>query len=84
MKRAFYIIGGLTLAISIPSALQAQTTQPKDPTMNRTVAVSYTHLDVYKRQVRQKYPSVVLLRQILTYTFFSFYFFEKKGRQRCV
>mgnify|MGYP007090604654 CR=1 FL=1 len=30
MKRAFYIIGGLTLAISIPSALQAQTTQPKD------------------------------------------------------
>lgn len=29
MKRAFYIIGGLTLAISIPSALQAQTTQPK-------------------------------------------------------
>ena len=37
MKRAFYIIGGLTLAISIPSALQAQTTQPKDTTMNRTV-----------------------------------------------
>ena len=36
MKRAFYIIGGLTLAISIPSALQAQTTQPKDTTMNRT------------------------------------------------
>ena len=33
MKRAFYIIGGLTLAISIPSALQAQTTQPKDTTM---------------------------------------------------
>ena len=39
MKRAFYIIGGLTLAISIPSALQAQTTQPKDTTMNRTVVV---------------------------------------------
>ena len=39
MKRAFYIIGGLTLAISIPSALQAQTTQPKDTTMNRTVVL---------------------------------------------
>ena len=39
MKRAFYIIGGLTLAISIPSALKAQTTQPKDTTMKRTLVL---------------------------------------------
>ena len=36
MKRSLYIIGGLALAISMPSGLQAQTTQPKDTTMNRT------------------------------------------------
>ena len=46
MKRAFYIIGGLTLAISIPSALQAQTTQPKDTTMNRTVVVEQEYLSL--------------------------------------
>ena len=39
MKRSFYIIGGITLAISMPSHLLAQTTQPKDTTMNRTVVV---------------------------------------------
>lgn len=39
MKRFHYIIGGLAWAISLPSGLQAQTTQPKDTTMNRTVVV---------------------------------------------
>ena len=39
MKRSHYIIGGLALAISMPSCLQAQTTQPKDTTMTRTVVV---------------------------------------------
>ena len=39
MKRSLYIIGGITLAISMPSHLLAQTTQPKDTTMNRTVVV---------------------------------------------
>lgn len=33
MKRSHYIIGGLALAMSMPSCLQAQTTQPKDTTM---------------------------------------------------
>ena len=39
MKRSHYIIGGLALAMSMPSSLQAQTTQPKDTTMTRTVVV---------------------------------------------
>ena len=39
MKRSLYIIGGITLAISMPSHLLAQTTQSKDTTMNRTVVV---------------------------------------------
>ena len=39
MKRSHYIIGGLALAMSMPSCLQAQTTQPKDTTMTRTVVV---------------------------------------------
>ena len=39
MKHSLSIIGGLALAISMPSVLQAQTTQPKDTTMNRTVVV---------------------------------------------
>ncbi len=37
MRRSHYIIGALALVISMPYALQAQTTQPKDTTMNRTV-----------------------------------------------
>lgn len=41
MKRINYIIGAfaLTWAMSTPASLQAQTTQPKDTTMNRTVVV---------------------------------------------
>lgn len=39
MKHSLSIIGGLALTISMPSVLQAQTTQPKDTTMNRTVVV---------------------------------------------
>ena len=39
MKRSLYIAGGLTLAALMPFELQAQTTQPKDTTMNRTVVV---------------------------------------------
>ena len=42
MKRSHYIIGGLALAISMPSCLQAQTTQPKDTTTTvRVIVVSF-------------------------------------------
>lgn len=39
MKRILYIAGGFTLAFLMPAHLKAQTTQPKDTTMNRTVVV---------------------------------------------
>ena len=39
MKRTLYIAGGFTLAFLMPFNLQAQNTQPKDTTMNRTVVV---------------------------------------------
>ena len=39
MKRTLYIAGGFTLAFLMQSNLQAQNTQPKDTTMNRTVVV---------------------------------------------
>ena len=76
MKRAFYIIGGLTLAISIPSALQAQTTQPKDTTMNRTVVVEQEYnpdiMDASKVNVLPKVEEPTVSKKNVEYatTFF--------------
>ena len=76
MKRAFYIIGGLTLAISIPSALQAQTTQPKDTTMNRTVVVEQEYnpdiMDASKVNVLPKVEEPTVSKKTVEYatTFF--------------
>lgn len=39
MKRSLFLIGGFALAVWMPLTLQAQNTQPKDTTMNRTVTV---------------------------------------------
>lgn len=58
MKRSLYIAGGLTLATLMPFGLQAQTTQPKDTTMNRTVVVEQEYnpdiLDASKVNVLPK------------------------------
>lgn len=58
MKRTLYIAGGFTLAFLMQSNLQAQNTQPKDTTMNRTVVVEQEYnpdiLDASKVNVLPK------------------------------
>ena len=58
MKRTLYIAGGFTLAFLMPFNLQAQNTQPKDTTMNRTVVVEQEYnpdiLDASKVNVLPK------------------------------
>ena len=76
MKRSLYIIGGLALAISMPSGLQAQTTQPKDTTMNRTVVVEQEYnpdiMDASKVNVLPKVEEPTVSKKEVEYatTFF--------------
>ena len=76
MKRSFYIIGGIILAISIPSHLLAQTTQPKDTTMNRTVVVEQEYnpdiMDASKVNVLPKVEEPTVSKKEVEYatTFF--------------
>lgn len=57
MKRSLYIAGGLTLAALIPFELQAQNTQPKDTTMNRTVVVEQEYNPDIMDAFQSKRPS---------------------------
>ena len=76
MKRSLYIIGGITLAISMPSHLLAQTTQPKDTTMNRTVVVEQEYnpdiMDASKVNVLPKVEEPTVSKKEVEYatTFF--------------
>ena len=76
MKRSHYIIGGLALAISMPSCLQAQTTQPKDTTMTRTVVVEQEYnpdiMDASKVNVLPKVEEPTVSKKEVEYatTFF--------------
>ena len=76
MKRSFYIIGGITLAISMTSHLLAQTTQPKDTTMNRTVVVEQEYnpdiMDASKVNVLPKVEEPTVSKKEVEYatTFF--------------
>ncbi|WP_294627162.1 TonB-dependent receptor [uncultured Bacteroides sp.] len=76
MKRTRYIIGGLALAMSMPSCLQAQTTQPKDTTMNRTVVVEQEYnpdiMDASKINVLPKVEEPTVSKKEVEYatTFF--------------
>ena len=76
MKRSHYIIGGLALAMSMPSCLQAQTTQPKDTTMNRTVVVEQEYnpdiMDASKVNVLPKVEEPTVSKKEVEYatTFF--------------
>ena len=62
MKRTLYIAGGFTLAFLMPFNLQAQNTQPKDTTMNRTVVVEQEYnpdiLDASKVNVLPKWKNL--------------------------
>ena len=72
MKHSLSIIGGLSLAISMPSVLQAQTTQPKDTTMNRTVVVEQEYnpdiMDASKVNVLPKVEEPTVSKNCLLYT----------------
>lgn len=76
MKRSHYIIGGLALAMSMPSSLQAQTTQPKDTTMTRTVVVEQEYnpdiMDASKVNVLPKVEEPTVSKKEVEYatTFF--------------
>lgn len=76
MKRSHYIIRGLALAISMPSCLQAQTTQPKDTTMTRTVVVEQEYnpdiMDASKVNVLPKVEEPTVSKKEVEYatTFF--------------
>lgn len=76
MKRSHYIIGGLALAISMPVCLQAQTTQPKDTTVNRTVVVEQEYnpdiMDASKVNVLPKVEELTVSKKEVEYatTFF--------------
>ncbi|WP_195532005.1 TonB-dependent receptor [Bacteroides finegoldii] len=76
MKRSLYIIGGITLAISMPSHLLAQTAQPKDTTMNRTVVVEQEYnpdiMDASKVNVLPKVEEPTVSKKEVEYatTFF--------------
>lgn len=76
MKRSHYIIGGLALAMSMPSCLQAQTTQSKDTTMTRTVVVEQEYnpdiMDASKVNVLPKVEEPTVSKKEVEYatTFF--------------
>ena len=76
MKRSHYIIGGLALAMSMPSSLQAQTTQSKDTTMTRTVVVEQEYnpdiMDASKVNVLPKVEEPTVSKKEVEYatTFF--------------
>lgn len=78
MKRIIYITGGLalTLAIAMPSTLLAQSTQPKDSTMNRTVVVEQEYnpdiMDASKVNVLPKVEEPTVSKKEVEYatTFF--------------
>ena len=65
MKRTLYIAGGFTLAFLMPFNLQAQNTQPKDTTMNRTVVVEQEYnpdiLDASKVNVLPKVEETTVI-----------------------
>lgn len=76
MKRFLYIIGGLSWAVSMPAHLQAQTSQPKDTTMNRTVVVEQEYnpdiMDASKVNVLPKVEEPTVSKKDVEYatTFF--------------
>lgn len=76
MKRTLYIAGGLSLAFLMPFNLQAQNTQPKDTTMNRTVVVEQEYnpdiLDASKVNVLPKVEEPTVSKKEVEYatTFF--------------
>ena len=76
MKRTLYIAGGFTLAFLMQSNLQAQNTQPKDTTMNRTVDVEQEYnpdiLDASKVNVLPKVEEPTVSKKEVEYatTFF--------------
>ena len=76
MKRSLYIIGGITLAISMPSHLLAKTAQQKDTTMNRTVVVEQEYnpdnMDASKVNVLPKVEEPTVSKKEVEYatTFF--------------
>lgn len=76
MKRSLYIAGGFTLAFLMPFSLQAQNTQPKDTTMNRTVVVEQEYnpdiLDASKVNVLPKVEEPTVSKKEVEYatTFF--------------
>lgn len=71
MKRSLYIAGGLTLAALIPFELQAQNTQPKDTTMNRTVVVEQEYnpdiMDASKVNVLPKVEEPTISKKEVEY-----------------
>ena len=71
MKRSLYIAGGLTLAALMPFELQAQTTQPKDTTMNRTVVVEQEYnpdiMDASKVNVLPKVEEPTISKKEVEY-----------------
>ena len=71
MKRSLYLAGGLTLATLMPFGLQAQTTQPKDTTMNRTVVVEQEYnpdiLDASKVNVLPKVEEPTISKKEVEY-----------------
>lgn len=76
MRHTLYIIGGLAWAISMPSVLRAQTVQPKDTTMNRTVVVEQEYnpdiMDASKVNVLPKVEEPTVSKKEVEYatTFF--------------
>lgn len=76
MKRSIYIAGGVTLAFLLPINLHAQTMQPKDTTMNRTVIVEQEYnpdiMDASKVNVLPKVEEPTVSKKEVEYatTFF--------------
>lgn len=76
MKRTYYIAGGFVAAILMASNLQAQNTQQKDSTMNRTVVVEQEYnpdiMDASKVNVLPKVAEPTVSKKEVEYatTFF--------------
>lgn len=77
MKRFFdNIVGGVVVAIALPMGAQAQTTQPKDTTVNRTVVVEQEYnpdiMDASKVNVLPKVEEPTVSKKEVEYatTFF--------------
>lgn len=71
MKRSLSIIGGLTLAVCMPFTLQAQNTQQKDTTLNRTVVVEQEYnpdiMDASKVNVLPKVEEPTVNKNVVEY-----------------